>query len=217
MHRRLLATAPAAVAAALALASPLRARAASPRGLWFDPTQLPAYSGRVARWLLHAGGEVDRGQFREGTQFVFPPSEADALMRSVELGGALTVWGIRARAAPVVTMLAWARAEADPAIFVERPTWFAREARGAERLALAGKVAAPLLSPQGEPMGVILDSGSVIQLPAALHARLAARLEPGKEVAAAGPGSRRGELAAIDAEQLGASAATLATLAEIMQ
>jgi hypothetical protein len=202
--------------AALAWASSATfvARARDPRGLWFDPTQLPSYSGRLERWISNPAGEVDRGLFREGTQFVFPPSEADALMGAIERGGSIAVWGIRARGAPVVTMLAWAKMDSEPASFVERPAWFASTRPGEQRLTLAGRVQAPLLTPQGESMGVILAEGGSIRLGVEQHKALADKLGVGDTVAAEGLGTRRGDLVAIDAQRLGKDQNSLEGLPE---
>ncbi|TCH96162.1 hypothetical protein EJV46_21515 [Roseococcus sp. SYP-B2431] len=211
--RRILLTGGAAALAMPFGASPVRAR--DPRGLWFDPTQLPSYSGRLERWISNPAGEVDRGLFREGTQFVFPPSEAEALMGAIERGGSIAVWGIRARTAPVVTLLAWAKVDSDPASFVERPAWFASTATGTERITLSGRVQAPLLTPQGESMGVILAEGGSIRLGVEHHKALGDRLAVGGTVAAEGLGTRRGNLAAIDAQRLGKDQNSLEGLPEL--
>jgi len=182
-------------------------------GLWFDPTQLPSYTGRLDRWIATPSGSVERGMLRQGTQFVFPSSEAEALAASIEPGGPICVWGIRARSAAVVMMLAWAKTETDPANFVERPAWFPVSAPGREHLTLSGRILAPLLSPQGEPMGVILTEGSqAIRLPIAVHAALGDVLRPGSDVAAEGMGTRRAGFEAIDAARLGKDAAGLQPL-----
>ncbi|QYU69499.1 hypothetical protein J4558_04970 [Leptolyngbya sp. 15MV] len=176
-----------------------------PTGLWFDPTQLPSFSGRLARWLINPAGELDRALFREGAQVIFPPSEAQALTAAIADGASLTVWGIRARTAPVIIMLAWSREGATPQ-FVERPSWFASTARGTERLTLTGKIAAPLLTPQGDPMGVILEDGAVIRLATEWMNAEPARFANGREIAAQGLGTRNGARAALDAERLGEKA-----------
>lgn len=202
---------------ALALASLLRMPAAAardPRGLWFDPMQLPSYSGRLDRWISTPAGEVDRGLFREGTQFVFPPTEADALMAAFTRGSSIAVWGIRARSAPVVTMLAWGRSDSDTASFVERPAWFTDARPGSQRLTLSGRIQAPLLTPQGESMGVILAEGGSIRLTVAQHKALGGLLAVGESVVAEGLGTRRGELAAIDAQRLGKDQNSLEGLVE---
>jgi len=195
IRRRLLLAGVAAMPAAPAFAR-------APRGLWFDPTQLPSYSGRLERWLLSPDGAVTRALFREGTQVIFPAEEAEALMAAVKQDETLVAYGVRARTAPVVIMLAWARSDSEPANFIASPSWFASEARGREEIALRGKVRAPLLSPQGEAMGVILEDGGVIRLPPGVYDRLD-WLKPGAEAAAAGLGTRREAMAALDAARLG--------------
>jgi hypothetical protein len=202
------------VLGALLVGAALPAHARTPAGVWFDPTQLPSYSGRLDRWVSNPAGEVDRGLFREGAQFVFPPAEAEALALAIQRGNPLTVWGVRARSAPVITMLAWSRSEAEGAIFVERPAWFASMAPGSARHLLAGRILAPLLTPQGEPMGVILAEGGAVRLPVGVHRALGNRLASGEAVAAEGRGTPAGELLAIDAERLGPDAASLAPLPE---
>ncbi len=216
MLRPSLTSAPAlALALALALLAGM-GQAQTPRpppsGLWFDPTQLPSYTGRVERFIHNPAGETDRLLFREGTQIVLPPFEAEAIREAVRQGDALTVWGIRARAAPVVVMLAWARVASEGANFVAQPSWFAPTRRGTAQLRLAGVVERALLTPQGEGMGVLLTNGDVLRLPPALHARLGDALAPGASIAAQGLGSQNGQRVAIDAESLGQNAETMAPL-----
>jgi len=197
-------------ASATCLAFPAAARIQA--GLWFDPTQLPSYSGRLDRWIATPSGSIERGLFREGTQFVFPASEAEALMAAIEPGAPICVWGIRARSAAVVLMLAWAKTDSEPANFVERPAWFVAGEPGRERLQLAGRILAPLLTPQCEGMGVILAEGGAARLSVEMHRRLGDALKPGEAFAAEGPGTRRGEIVALDAERIGTEAGNLQPL-----
>lgn len=200
-----------ALALGAALAAQLAAPALLPRGafardarrVWFDPAQLPSYSGRLERWLINPAGETDRALLREGAQIIFPAAEAEELMAAVKPGEGLITWGVRARSAPVITMLAWARNENEPANFVRQPSWFAPTRQGGEPRAVSGRVAQPLLTPQGESIGVILESGAVVRLAAETHAALAARLLPGSSLAAEGPGSTARGLVALDALRLG--------------
>jgi hypothetical protein len=200
--RRLLLLAVGSAGAAMFL-RPAQAR--SPRGMWFDPTQLPSFSGRLERWLMNPAGDVDRALLREGVQILFPPSEAEALMGAIAVDSNFTAYGIRARNAPVVTMLAWARNDTEPAAFVASPSWFASESRGREELTVQGRIRAPLLTPQGEGMGVITDEGNTIRLPVEVHEAMADRLKPGEVVAAAGLGTKREEQHSIDAARIGRS------------
>lgn len=189
----------------LAPALLLAGGAAAQRGpaFWFDPTQLPSYSGRLERWIATPSGEVDRGMFREGTQFVFAPSEAEALMAGIESGAPISVWGIRARNAPVVLMMAWGKSDSEPVSFVERPAWFVAHDPGRDALRLSGRILAPLLTPRGEGMGVILAEGGAIRLEVDAHRTLGDLLKPGETIAAEGLGTRRRGLVAMDATAIG--------------
>lgn len=189
------------MAPALLLAAP----AAAQRGasLWFDPTQLPSYSGRLERWIATPASAVDRGLLREGTQFVFASSEAEALMTAIEPGAPISVWGIRARNAAVVLMLAWGKSDSEPLGFVERPAWFVAHEPGREPLQLSGRILCPLFTPRGEGMGVVLAEGGAIRLPVAAHRALGDLLKPGEPLAAEGLGTRRDRLVALDALSIG--------------
>ena len=193
-----------------ALAAPALAQGV--RGVWFDPTQLPSYSGRLERAVVNPAGEVDRLLFREGAQIVIPPAEAGDILETVRQGDAMTVWGIRARSAPVITMLAWAKAEGDPPRFVAQPSWFAPTRRGSQRLSVSGVIERTLMTPQGEGMGVLLQSGDVIRLAPAIHAALGDALKDGATLFAEGMGHRQGDRVSLDAERLGAEAAALRPL-----
>ncbi len=199
---------------AAGIAVPAVVGAQGTRGLWFDPTQLPSYSGRLERILLNPAGEFDRLLFREGAQIVMPPSEAQDLGEAIKPGDSITVWGIRARSAPVITMLAWARNETERPRFVAQPSWFAPTRRGTQRHQLAGVVERTLLTPQGEGMGVLLQSGDVIRLPSAAHTALGDALRDGATIAAEGLGQRVADRVAIDAERVGADAGRLIPLPE---
>ncbi len=189
------------MAPTLLLAAPAMAQRSA--SLWFDPTQLPSYSGRLERWIATPSGAVDRGLLREGTQFVFAPTEAEALMAAIEPGAPISVWGIRARNAPVVLMLAWGKSDSEPLGFVERPAWFVAHEPGRERMQLGGRILSPLFTPRGEGMGVALVDGGAIRLSVAAHRALGDLLKPGETIAAEGLGTQRTGLSALDATAIG--------------
>ena len=196
----------------VALALSAAASAQGTRGLWFDPAQLPSFSGRVERYVVNPAGETDRLLLREGAQVVFPPSEAADIANAVKAGEGITVWGIRARNAPVIIMLAWARNETERPSFVAQPSWFAPTRRGSQQLQLHGVVERTLLTPQGEGMGVLLQSGNVIRLAPAVHAALGDALRDGATIFAEGPGHRQGDRISMDAEKTGPDANSLRPL-----
>jgi hypothetical protein len=164
----------------------------APSLLWFDPTQLPAFTGTVERYLPNPRGETDRLLFREGPQVVFPPDMAEGLRQASPPGRPVTVWGIRARNAPVITLLAYSPnpAEAAPTM-VDRLYWRLggrNAAEQAETIAVAGTVKAPYYTPQGEVAGAILEDGTVIVLPQGSAEPFRDLLRPGSRVAAEGAG-----------------------------
>lgn len=194
------------------LSLPGLALAQGTRGLWFDPAQLPSYTGRLDRYLVNPAGEFDRLLFREGAQVVFSPSEAQEIAEAVRPGDSITVWGIRARTAPVITMLAWAKQDNDRPHFVAQPSWFAPTRRGTQRITLSGVIDRTLMTPQGEGMGVLLQSGDVIRLAPEVHAALGDALKDGATIFAEGLGFRREDRSAIDAERTGPDAAGMRSL-----
>jgi hypothetical protein len=194
---------------------PLRL-AAQPRGsaaeFWFDPTQLPSFTGTVERYLVNPRGETDALLFREGPQIVFPPEFGEAVRGAVPAGRPIVVWGIRARHAPVITMLAFAPdAQAAPVV-VDRFYWrmLGRSAtEQADRMAVAGTVKAPYYAPQGEIAGAVLDDGTVVTIPAGTAEALRDLLRPGAKLAAEGRGVAGEAGRAVAAERIGDSADSL--------
>jgi hypothetical protein len=173
--------------------------------LWFDPTQLPSFSGVVDRYLLTPEGKTDRLIFREGPQVIFPEHVAADIMAAVPPGRSIIVYGIRARRAPAITLLAWAKDGDTQPRFVDRPSWTFPEYRAAdERLEVSGTIRAPLYTPQGDVIGVLLDEGVVIRLPAGVAQAMGDRLSTGRSIAAVGHGaSVDGRGKALDAERIG--------------
>jgi hypothetical protein len=130
--------------------------------LWFDPTQLPSFSGVVERYLINPEGKTDRLLFREGPQIIFPEHVADDMRRRpCRRGQSIVVYGIRARRAAAITMLAWAPNNDAPVRFVDRPAWTYPEFRAAdERLEWRARSARRSSRPQGDPIGAILEDGT---------------------------------------------------------
>jgi hypothetical protein len=179
---------------------------------WFDATQLPAFTGTVERFLINPRGETDGLLFREGPQVVFPPESGEAVRQAVPVGRPIVVWGIRARNAPVITMLAFAPNNEAAPIVVERLYWRLvgrAAAEQAQELAVSGTVKAPYLAPQGEVAGAILEDGTVITIPPGTAEPLRELLRPGARIAAAGRGVAGEHGRALAAERIGENAESL--------
>ena len=183
------------------------------RRLWFDPTQLPRFTGTVERYLPAPSGGFDSLLLREGVQVLFPAETGEAIRQAVPVGRPIFAWGIRARSAPVITMLAWSvNAEEEPR-FVERPSWSAAVIpRGQTRISVAGAVKHTLHNSRGEPTGALLEDGTVIRLPAAAAAGRGDLLRPGARLAATGWGVEAEGLRALSAESIGDSPQSMTPL-----
>lgn len=181
---------------------------------WFDTSQLPRFSGVVERYLPAPDGGIDSLLFREGAQVIFPPDLAAPLREAAADGKLLVVYGIRARNAPVITMLAWAPSEAEEPRWVERPAWprNARWRARADRLSAAGTVRTPLFAANGEINGALLEDGTVIRIARPAAARFPDRFRRGARLAAEGPGSEEGGQRALVAERLGDAPESLADI-----
>ncbi|MBU8538836.1 hypothetical protein [Falsiroseomonas tokyonensis] len=178
---------------------------------WFDPTQLPTFTGTVERYLLNPAGETDALLFREGPQVVFPPDMAQAVRRAAEPGQPLIVWGIRARQSPVITMLAFAASqEAEPGV-VDRFYWRLGGAPSdrSQPLAVSGTVKSPYFAPQGQLAGAVLEDGTVVVLPPGAAEPLRALLRAGARLAAEGRGFAGEAGRALAAERIGETAEAL--------
>lgn len=199
MDRRVLAGVVLSAAAAAAVAQ-------TPPGLWFDPTQLPSFTGNVECFLVNTAGETDGLLFREGPQVIIPPPVGESVRKAVPVGRPLVVWGIRARSAPVITMLAWAPDTSTEPSFVERPWWRLPDvASSTVMLSVEGEVRSPYFSPQGEAVGIILTDGTVIRMPPEAVAALGDRVKPGARLAVEGRGNESERGRALLAERIGPS------------
>jgi hypothetical protein len=205
----------------LALPADARAQQGTARNrasdFWFDPTQLPAFTGIVERYLINPRGETDALLFREGPQIVFPPEFGEAVRAAAPPGRPLVVWGIRARQAPVITMLAFApEGEAAPVV-VERFYWRRSGRDAAEHatpLTVSGTVKAPYFTPQGQVTGAVLEDGTVVTVPPGSAEALRDLLRVGATLTAEGRGVAVQDGRALRAERIGANAEALRAVPE---
>ncbi|MFC7478141.1 hypothetical protein ACFQS7_27595 [Dankookia sp. GCM10030260] len=150
----------------------------------FDPTQLPETRGTIARYTLTPRGEVDGFLLRDGTQVHVPPHLSTQLVFAVRPGDAVTVRGLKALGAPLVSAVSVANDDGGVAVVDA-----GGGPRGAQRpMQVAGKVQATLRGPRGEVNGAVLEDGTILRLPPREAERFADLLQPGQTVAARGDG-----------------------------
>jgi len=198
----------------LAFCAPAAGQNISPRPLWFDAGQLPSFTGTVERYLGNPAGEIDAAILREGPQIIFPPDVAAALREAAPPGRPLVVYGIRARAAPVITMLGYTTPGAVGPVILDRFYW--RQGSGElppERLSVTGTVRQPYWSAQGEVIGAVLEDGTVVLLPRTAGEAFRDLLKAGAKLAAEGQGTVGQNARALLADRIGEAPEALRAVA----
>jgi hypothetical protein len=153
-------------------APPRRSAEAGAAEAWFDPTQLPTYSGTIDRFLIDARGRTDGVLLKEGPQIILAPALGQAVRAHLKAGDAITVFGVRARDAPVITALA---AELPgrpialhPGLEPPRDAAPASSGRASARTSgtlTTGKITRVIRDADGALTGAVLEDGTIVRLP----------------------------------------------------
>lgn len=176
----------------------------------FDLTQLPETRGILARYTLTPRGEVDGFLLQDGTQVHVPPHLSTQLVFALRPGDAVTVRGLRALGAPLVSAVSVARDAGGP------PVADLGGPRGALRpLEVQGRVQMPLRGPRGEINGAVLEDGTQLRLPPPEAERFAELLRPGQALAARGAGLSTPLGTVLEAEAIGPAPDRLAALGRL--
>jgi hypothetical protein len=157
----------------------------------YDPRQLPAIKGTVARYTLTPRGDVDGLILSDGTEVRFPPHLSTQLVYAVKPGDAVTVRGLRALSVPMVAGVSIANDASGQDVIDNGPgpgpgragpreTW--------QLMSVQGHVQTVLHGPRGEVNGAMLDDGTILRLPPPEAERFAALLAPDQPIAAQGDG-----------------------------
>jgi hypothetical protein len=159
----------------------------------FDPTQLPAFSGRVQQFTLTPRGDVDGLILSDGTEVKTPPRLSTALAFIVRPGDSVVIHGLRAAALPLIQAvsvtnrasgLMVADAEASPLPLRGPP---GRRSGAPSRVAqVNGQIRMALHGPRGDVNGVLLNDGTVLRLPPDASDSLGRTLDAGRMVVAEG-------------------------------
>lgn len=82
-------------------AAPMPSIVAGPTAL-YDPSQLPAFRGRVRQFTLTPRGDIDGLILADGTEVETPPYLSTAIAYSVKPGDVVIIHGLRAAALPLI-------------------------------------------------------------------------------------------------------------------
>ena len=157
-----------AAACALALAwAPAQGAEPVPAAAWFDPTQLPSYAGTIDRFLIDARGRTDGVLLKQGPQIILVPALGQPVRKLLRPGDAITVFGVRARDAPVITALAVQLPDRRIVLHpgLEAPRDGAAPPPGRASATAAGKIKSVIRDGDGALTGAVLEDGTIVRLP----------------------------------------------------
>jgi hypothetical protein len=163
---------------------------------WIDPESLPPVKGTVARFLFNPKGEADGMLLANGTEAHFPPHLSKRVLKSIQPGDAVTLYGVKPRAVDMIACIAIENAKGER-IDDTGPPAKPKKKRAAKkkgdpddasltRVEIEDTIERMLHGPKGEVRGVLLSSGRIVRFPP--HAADGARtlLKPGAVLAVRG-------------------------------
>jgi hypothetical protein len=167
-----------ALLAATLIAAGASGVALAQKGPVYDPAQLPEVKGKVAQYLLTPRGDVDGFLLADGTEVHVAPHLSAQLVFAVKPGDAVTIHGLKAKAAPLV-LAASVTNDATGSTVLTGPQG---RHGGLTQAEATGKVKAQLHSSHGDVDGVLLEDGTIVRLPPPEAQKLAALLADGQTV-----------------------------------
>ena len=73
---------------------------------WIDPDSLSPVKSKVARFLFNPHGDADGMLLVNGTEAHFPPHLSKQVLKSIQPGDAVTLYGVKPRAADMIACVA---------------------------------------------------------------------------------------------------------------
>jgi len=151
----------------------------------YDPAQLPAFKGKVAQYTLTPRGDVDGLILDDGTEVHVPPAVSTELVFVVRPGDAVTIHGLKARAAPMIAAASVTNDATGTTVAVHIGRGMHWRAQPQED---NSKVKEVLHEPRGDMNGVLLEDGTVVRVPPREAERLGAALGVGQPLYVRGEG-----------------------------
>ena len=186
----------------------------APTSAVYDPQQFPAMAGELERFTLSAHGDIDGFILKDGTQVITAPDLSNQIASVLKPGDRVTVHGLHAAALPLVRAVsvtdeATHHTVSDSAMAPAAPPPRPAPPRGiipptASALSeTAGRVRLVLHGAQGEPNGVLLESGEFLRFPPDQTGQLTALLQPRQQLVAKGIVFSNAVGTVVDVQQLG--------------
>lgn len=185
---------------------------------WIDPDCLTPVKSKVRRFLFNPRGQADGMILASGLEAHFPPHLSDKVMTRFAPGDAVTLYGVKPRAADMIACVALESSRGER-IDDRGPPRKAkkkgkkhdapREAFGSELTQIEGIVERVLHGPKGETRGVLLQSGEIVRFPPHVADKNPKLLAPGRKLSVSGHALRVRRTTVIEAMELGRARPTV--------
>lgn len=172
-----------AVSASNQLAAAESSTASDKPAVLFDPQQLPAFHGKVARYSLTPRGGVDGFILEDGSQVQISQRLAPQIVFVAKPGDSITVHGVKASSGSLILALSVVNDAGGPILVAEQPHHM-----GHKGIVAQGRIKLQLRNRRDEVNGVLLEDGTEIRLWPKEAERLAPQLAPGQTIYARGFG-----------------------------
>jgi hypothetical protein len=190
---------------------------------WIDPDSLSPMKSKIARFLFNPKGEADGILLANGIEAHFPPHLSKKVLGSIQMGEAVTLYGVKPRGADVIACVAIESAKGERIDDAGPPANGKKKVHAKKngdaddaslrRVDIEDTIERKLHGPKGGVRGLLLSSGCIVRFPP--HAFHGARslLIPGAVIAVRGDARTVSGTQVIEARAWGISKAHLKALA----
>jgi hypothetical protein len=171
---------------------------------WIDPDSLSPVKATVERFLFNPKGDADGLLLTNGVEAHFPPHLSKRVLKQIKPGDAITLYGVKPRAADMIACVAIDPARGEriddtgPPDKHRKPHPTGRT----HRLEVEETIERLLHGPKGEVRGLLLSTGQIVRFPP--HAA-EATLKPGASIAVRGEAIEVADTQVIEARAWGKS------------
>jgi hypothetical protein len=189
---------------------------------WIDPDSLSPVKAKVARFLFNPKGDADGMLLANGTEAHFPPHLSKKVLKSIQPGDAVTLYGVKPRAADMIACIAIESARGEriddtgpPAKPKKKHAKKNGDGDDASltRVEIEDTVERALHGPKGEVRGVLLSSGRIVRFPPHAADGAGTLLRPGAPLAVRGEVRTVSDTEVIEARAWGKSKSRMKPLA----
>jgi hypothetical protein len=189
---------------------------------WIDPESLSPMKSKIARFLFNPKGDADGMLLANGTEAHFSPHLSKKVLESVQLGEAVTLYGVKPRAADMIACVAIESARGERIDDAGPPAKGKKvhfkkhgdtDDASLRRVDIEDTIERQLHGPKGEVRGLLLTNGCIVRFPP--HAAHGARtfLTSGAVIAIRGEARTVSGTQVIEVQAWGESKASLKALA----